>query len=152
MTTSREALDREAPVRSLTVPPGGQRRGLRLAGLPKPVTRAREFTGAALAAWAWPVPGQERDIVLLVAELVANAMLHAGGPLELVLHADQDRLRVEVSDASTVMPEPRLPHRPGLPGGHGLFIVQRTADRWGAEPHEGGKRIWAEIAPADPAG
>ncbi|PYC69037.1 ATP-binding protein [Streptomyces tateyamensis] len=152
MNTSRGALDREPAVRSLVLPPGGQRRSLRLAGLPKPVARAREFTGTALADWAWPTSDQGRDIVLLVAELVANALLHANGPLELVLDARPGRLRVEVSDGSAVMPEPRLPHRPGVPGGHGLFIVQQTADHWGAEPYGTGKRVWAEITPlVDPS-
>ncbi|MFE9426374.1 ATP-binding protein [Kitasatospora sp. NPDC006697] len=142
MTTSREALGR-----ALALPPGGQRRRLPLAGLPKPVARARAFTSKALVDWSWPVPEQVDDIVLLVAELVANAMLHAGGPLELLLDCSTTRLRVEVSDASPALPELRLPHRPGLPGGHGLFIVQHTADRWGAEPRPDGKTIWAEVAP-----
>ncbi|MFE0461587.1 ATP-binding protein [Kitasatospora sp. NPDC058965] len=148
MTTSRETLDRAPAGPSPTLPPGGQRRRLTLAGLPRPVARARAFTGAALADWSWPSPEQGRDLVLLVAELVANALLHAGGPLELVLDARRSRLRIEVSDASPQLPEPCLPHRPGLPGGHGLHIVRRTADRWGAQPHGAGKTVWAEVAPA----
>ncbi|GAA1950906.1 ATP-binding protein [Kitasatospora viridis] len=148
MTTSREALDPDLAGPVPTLPPGGQRRRLTLAGQPKPVARARAFTSAALVDWSWPAPDQGQDIVLLVAELVANAMLHAGGPLELVLDASATRLRIEVSDGSTALPEPRRPHRPGLPGGHGLFIVEQTADRWGAEAHRQGKTIWAEIAPS----
>ncbi|MEU6239247.1 ATP-binding protein, partial [Kitasatospora sp. NPDC047058] len=75
----------------------------------------------------------------------ANALLHGGGPLELVLEVSESRLRVEVSDPSPVLPVPRHPHDPALPGGHGLFIVRGTADRWGAEPHALGKTIWAEV-------
>ncbi|GAA2752085.1 MULTISPECIES: ATP-binding protein [Kitasatospora] len=151
MTTSRGTLDGDRPAAAAALPPGGQRRRLRLAGLPKPVARAREFTGRALADWLWspPAPGVDRDVVedvmLLVAELVANAMMHAGGPLELVLDATGERLRIEVSDGTTDLPAPRRPHLPGLPGGHGLFIVERAADRWGAEPHDRGKSIWAEV-------
>ncbi len=124
-----------------------------MAGLPSPVARARAFTAAALADWPWLDPGQADDTVLLVAELVANAVLHADGPLELVLDASPARLRIEVSDSSSVLPTPREPHRAGLPGGHGLFIVRRVADQWGAAPHSHGKSVWAEIdsRPADQA-
>ncbi|GAA4879529.1 ATP-binding protein [Kitasatospora terrestris] len=146
MTTSRAALHGDRPGTGPTLPPGGQRRRLHLAGLPKPVARARAYTAEAVADWSWPTGGAGADdIVLLVAELVANAMLHAGGPVDLVLDASTSRLRIEVSDRSTDLPEPRRPHRPGLPGGHGLFIVERAATRWGAQPHTDGKTVWAEI-------
>ncbi|MFJ3791651.1 ATP-binding protein [Kitasatospora sp. NPDC090091] len=146
MTTSRATLDDDRPGTGPTLPPGGQRRRLHLAGLPKPVARARAYTVQAVADWSWPVSAAGADdIVLLVAELVANAMLHAGGPVDLVLDASQARLRIEVSDRSTALPEPRRPHRPGLPGGHGLFIVQRAATRWGALSDGDGKTVWAEI-------
>ncbi|MFI6843119.1 ATP-binding protein [Kitasatospora sp. NBC_00085] len=149
MTASRGALDGSRP--DAGPPATGQRRRLHLAGLPKPVARSRAFTGGALADWAWlrPEDGADPDVVedvlLLVSELVANAMLHGGGPLELVLDASDARLRIEVSDGSPALPEPRRPHLPGLPGGHGLFIVQRAADRWGATPCSRGKAVWAEI-------
>ncbi|MEU3571988.1 ATP-binding protein [Kitasatospora sp. NPDC036755] len=151
MTMSRGTLDGDPHRAGPALPPGGQRRRLPLAGIPKPVARARAFTTEAVGDWYPPAaaPGAHEgvgaDVVLLVAELVANAMLHGDGPLELVLDATGQRLRVEVSDRSQAMPALRLPHEPTLPGGHGLFIVQRTADRWGAEPHGQGKTIWAEF-------
>ncbi|MER7765847.1 ATP-binding protein [Kitasatospora sp. NPDC096140] len=151
MTMSRGTLDGDPHRTGPALPPGGQRRRLTLAGLPKPVAHARTFTLDALGDWYGPAAepdardGVAADVVLLVAELVANAMLHGDGPLELVLDAAADRLRVEVSDRSPAMPAPRLPHQPALPGGHGLVIVQRIADRWGAEPHSQGKAIWAEF-------
>ncbi|MER6298753.1 ATP-binding protein [Kitasatospora sp. NPDC001539] len=153
MTTSRATLDGDRSGAGPTLPPGGQRRRLHLAGLPKPVARARTYTAQAVADWSWPTgaAGTGDDIVLLVAELVANATLHAGGPVELVLDASEARLRIEVSDRSTTLPEPRRPHHPGLPGGHGLFIVQQTATRWGALPHDDGKTVWAEIDAPRPA-
>ncbi|MFF0413273.1 ATP-binding protein [Kitasatospora sp. NPDC004745] len=148
MNPSREALGAQpVPVRAglAPLPAGGQRRRLPLVGLPRPVSRARAFTVDALADWSWPDPGRAGDVVLLVAELVANAALHAGGALELVLHTSATRLRVEVSDRSRVVPVPREPHRPASPGGHGLIVVRRAADRWGTALHHHGKTVWAEV-------
>ena len=31
------------------------------------------------------------------------------------------------------------------PRGRGLQLVQAIADRWGAEDHHGGKRVWFEL-------
>ncbi len=154
MTTSWAAVE------GAGLPPGGQRRRLRLAGLDRPVARARTLAATALADWyglaADPRggPGIAGDVVLLVAELVSNATLHGDGPVELVLDATEDRLRIEISDRSDAVPAPRQPHHPALPGGHGLHIVQHTADRWGTEPlaggldgaFDGGKVVWAEVA------
>ncbi|MFF3006543.1 ATP-binding protein [Kitasatospora sp. NPDC057940] len=151
MTMSRGTLDGDPYQPGPVLPVGGQRRRLTLSGIPKPVALARTFTARALDDWyaAAAGPGVDEDaladVVLLVAELVANAMLHGDGPLELVLDATGTRLRAEVSDRSPTLPTPRRPHNPALPGGHGLFIVERTADRWGAEPHSHGKTIWAEF-------
>ncbi|MEU2393423.1 ATP-binding protein [Streptomyces sp. NPDC007369] len=156
MTTSPGTLDDGRPGES-RIPPDGQRRRLLLAGLPKPVAHARAFTAEALDDWCWSADsyGVDRDltqdVVLVVAELVANAMLHAGGPLELVLDASPSRLRIEVSDGDASLPAPRRPHRPAQPGGHGLLIVQRTSDRWGAERHARGKTVWVEFDAARPA-
>ncbi|MFI9162954.1 ATP-binding protein [Kitasatospora aureofaciens] len=148
---SRGTLDGDPRPGELVLPVGGQRRRLPLVGLTKPVARARAHTIGALGDWCpsgWgpgAAEGIAEDVVLVVAELVGNAMLHGDGPLELVLDITPARLRIEVSDRSTELPAPRQPHHPALPGGHGLFIVQRIADRWGAQPHAQGKTIWAEF-------
>ena len=39
--------------------------------------------------------------------------------------------------------------------GRGMRLVAEIADRWGANDHDGGKRVWFELSPADsgePAG
>ncbi|MET9949962.1 ATP-binding protein [Streptomyces sp. NPDC006339] len=151
MTNSRGARDGAQVRDSPTTVIGAARRRLALAGLPSPAGRAREFTVRALADWSWSpaAAGVDADVagdvVLVVAELVANAARHGGGPSELVLDASAHRLRIEVGDRDPLPPAPRRSHHPALPGGHGLFIVERVTDRWGVERHGRGKTVWAEV-------
>ncbi|ARQ70338.1 ATP-binding protein [Streptomyces marincola] len=131
-----------------------QVRRLRLAGAPGVVSRAREFTRAALHDWDWlPAASEEvraaaEDMLLVVSELVTNACLHAGGPDELRIGRGAKLLRVEVLDRGDGVPALRTARRPGRPGGHGMFIVQRLCLDWGVthEPGAEGKTVWAELA------
>ncbi|MEU6705018.1 ATP-binding protein [Streptomyces wuyuanensis] len=86
------------------------------------------------------------DVLMVVSELVTNACLHAGGPLELVLNCTSERLRIEVSDASPVPPRPRPHADPAVPGGHGLVVLGRLSRAWGSVPRDSGKTVWAEVA------
>ncbi|MEU6314371.1 ATP-binding protein [Streptomyces sp. NPDC047014] len=121
-----------------------QRRRLALRGARRQVARGREFTREALRDWGWDGCDTAEDALLVVSELVTNANLHADGCHELQLLSGET-FRVEVYDGLRELP--RLPSgsRPGTPGGHGLQIVRRLADDWGAEAHEHGKVVWAEI-------
>lgn len=123
-------------------------RRLVLDGTPGAVRHCRDFTREALTEWGRLDDGVEaEDVLLLVSEVVANARLHGGGPSSMVLRCTDERLRVEVTDKSTVAPEPSSRPDPARPGGHGLVIVQRLARRWGSEPVNGGKCVWFEIDP-----
>ncbi|MFJ8159319.1 ATP-binding protein [Streptomyces sp. NPDC096136] len=128
-----------------------------LDGITDPVSRSREFTRRAMAAWNWPLATAQgrrgaEDALLLVSEVVANACRHGGGPGALVLDCTADRLRIEVTDLS---PEPPVPPgfpvrsgaggAPGRPGGYGLLIVERLARDWGWRPGVVGKCVWLEF-------
>ncbi|MFG2753846.1 ATP-binding protein [Streptomyces xanthophaeus] len=126
------------------LPSAGQRRRLALTGVPSPVSKGREFTHRALRDWGWDGTEAAEDALLLVSELLTNAALHAGGCRELVLTAG-DTLRIEVYDGTTALPTRRATPQRGVPGGHGLYIVDRLSDRWGAQTHADGKAVWAEI-------
>ncbi|MFJ9770833.1 ATP-binding protein [Kitasatospora sp. NPDC101157] len=135
----------------------GETRRLAFTGSEGAVQRSREFSRAALRSWHWlPEDDRQRcddeqravaeDVLLMVSELVTNACLHApGGPRELRLDWDGVRLRVEVADASPVLPRLAEAGDPGRPGGHGLRVVDRLARAWGAGPDDGGKLVWLEV-------
>jgi anti-sigma regulatory factor (Ser/Thr protein kinase) len=92
---------------------------------------------------------QDRDLpVLLVSELVTNAILHAQPPVTLRANADGGRLRVEVHDGAAEPPVVNPQADPGavLPErGRGLFLVASLADRWGWEDQPTGKSVWFEV-------
>ena len=144
------ASDERLPARAgpAGLPIGGQVRRLGLLGIPGQVTRGREFTRRVLDDWH---AQDGDDVLLLVCELLANAVLHAGGAHELLLQATLARLRIEVLDGSPDVPCPRASRRrPGLLGGHGLHIVDKLADRWGADIRPNGKSVWLEIDTSHP--
>jgi len=131
-------------------------RTLELAGHPGPVAEGRDFVRRALSDWyglAESGPGGitgttttiAADVVLLASEVLTNACLHAGGPLHIVVSADDKSLRIEIDDPDPEPPRIRAPRQPGIPGGHGLHIVEKLTDRWGVVPSEHGKTVWMEI-------
>ncbi len=111
--------------------------------LPDAVMHARRFTARALRSWH---EARETDAILLVvSELVTNAMTHTRGEVHLHLTLAGERLRVAVSDSS-----PRAPVKPaGLDweatGGRGIFLVEAVCAAWGSVPLSGGKQVWGEI-------
>jgi anti-sigma regulatory factor (Ser/Thr protein kinase) len=89
---------------------------------------------------------QAGTLLLLVTELVTNAVLHAGAPGSPVLlrvSVAPGRLRVEVHDRGPGF-EMHKPKPRGSSGGYGLFLVERMSDRWGVN-REGDTYVWFEL-------
>jgi len=84
--------------------------------------------------------------VLLVSELVTNAILYGRAPLELRAHTEGSALRVEVRDQEPTSP-PVLRYDVELTevGGRGLQLVDTLADRWGWSEEDQGKVVWFEL-------
>jgi anti-sigma regulatory factor (Ser/Thr protein kinase) len=79
---------------------------------------------------------------LLISEVVTNAVRHGSHdhPVELNAHWNAE-VRIEVCDhGAGFTPQPRVG---GLdePGGFGLYLVGRLADRWGVDT-KGGNTVW----------
>ncbi|MFP5021879.1 ATP-binding protein [Pseudonocardia phyllosphaerae] len=86
------------------------------------------------------------DAVLVLHELVANGVDHAGTPMIVTARVRGDAVRLAVHDGSTVPGETR-PHDPRAHRGRGLQLVGTISRRWGIYRHRTGKTTWAELGP-----
>ncbi|MFI5589534.1 ATP-binding protein [Amycolatopsis sp. NPDC051758] len=88
------------------------------------------------------------DVLLVATELVTNAYDHGRGPLRVGMSytAASCQVRIEVEDSSREHPVIATPS-PERPGGRGMLIVDKLADRWGVLDHPAGsKTVWAEVS------
>jgi two-component sensor histidine kinase len=104
----------------------------------------------ALIAGNGALPSSVRDdVLLLVTELVSNAVRHAAAgadrPVRVELRRRARTVRVAVFDESTGFAA-GAPHlKRDQTGGWGLFLVDRIADRWAITPTASGTCAWFEI-------
>lgn len=140
--------------------------------MPEPVptrTASGDPLSSALigASWSWTLPHETRSVSharqyiqgalresgreelsasaeLVVTELAANAVLHAGGPFRVSVELLDRGLRISVADRN-----PALPVIPTLSTssmtGRGLLLVRSLAARMGFHQVLGGKVVWAEV-------
>ncbi|MER5866219.1 ATP-binding protein [Kitasatospora sp. NPDC002040] len=119
-------------------------------GGPGTCAHARESAAAFLAALSAGTPasddGAADKVLLVVSELVTNAVRHAPGPVVLTLSASPAGVRIAVRDTSTALPVPRTPDLVSGSGGFGWpAIIRRLATRIDVVTHPGGKEIHATM-------
>ncbi|WP_424867890.1 ATP-binding protein [Streptomyces sp. SAI-229] len=89
------------------------------------------------------------DAVLLVSELVGNAVRHTGARVfGLRMRHRRGWIRIEVRDPSRGLPC-LMPVQPMDTSGRGLFLVDKLADRWGVDLLPRGKTTWFEMRVMD---
>ncbi|MDX3067857.1 ATP-binding protein, partial [Streptomyces sp. ND04-05B] len=142
---------------------------LSLPGGPLAPGAARRFVSAALAEWAeLGLPGAAalparavEDALVVVSELVTNAVVHAGTDVELFCRLGRDApaaagwLLLEVSDhhpsrevRSEGAERPYLLERPygAAEYGRGLRLVAALSEAWGITYRTGAKTVWARLS------
>ncbi|MFI0975776.1 ATP-binding protein [Streptomyces sp. NPDC021093] len=123
---------------------------------PAGVLYARE-AARAFAEGLSPVPDADaaESLVLVVSELVTNAVRHGGGRYTLALSASRDALTVAVGDSSPEAPLERPPDFDDGGGGFGWHMVRLLAREVtvvpgprsgrGRRARSRGKTIWAVL-------
>lgn len=84
------------------------------------------------------------DLVLVVSEMVTNAVRHAAPPVELQIAATDDRVVVAVSDGSPASPVARAAGD-DAEGGRGLALVDLLCSERGVRSDPPGKKVWAAV-------
>jgi anti-sigma regulatory factor (Ser/Thr protein kinase) len=125
-----------------------RRYGFELPARAESVSRARKLTTDRLLHWGISKATSE-TAVLIVSELVTNAVVHAAGDHVICeLRVDQERLRIAVEDQGYGPTGPQLHRASADEGGRGLFLVDSMCSCWGAQDTSGygpGRVVWAEL-------
>ncbi|MGW1770625.1 ATP-binding protein [Streptomyces sp. NPDC002104] len=121
---------------------------LLLAKDPESTHAARKYAREFISYHVPGIPdGPMDDAVLLVSELVTNALRYGtepGDSLRVVLAADPGHIRIEVHDPSRRRPHCK-PESDERQRGRGLFILDALAAAWGVDERPMGKAVWAEL-------
>ena len=106
--------------------------------------RARALVAQMCAAWHRE---QLSDVgQLVISELVTNAVVHAGTPIDVEVQVEQDALLLRVHDDGDGLPAVVPPERRTV-GGVGLDLVSRVSQSWGVTPDpRGGKDVWCVLS------
>jgi anti-sigma regulatory factor (Ser/Thr protein kinase) len=146
------------PQRGPQADPGvryGLRRGVRAAGTvllpwaPASVAVARQRLAADLSA-AGIFDTAVGDAVLVVSELLSNAIRHArplpGASVQVAWAVGAGAIEVAVSDGGAPTTPVRAHATVSSLGGRGLDIVEYLARRWGVRSDDSGQTVWAVLA------
>jgi len=87
---------------------------------------------------------QEEDLLLVVSEMVTNAVRHGAPPVELEVLADDHTVVLCVADSGPGQPESRTAG-PEAEGGRGLALVDVLSTEHGVRAQPPGKAVWAAV-------
>jgi serine phosphatase RsbU (regulator of sigma subunit)/anti-sigma regulatory factor (Ser/Thr protein kinase) len=90
------------------------------------------------------------DAVLLASELVTNAVVHAGTPVQLTCKLNGTNVEVSVLDRHPARVIPDLPSATAVadrPSGRGLLLPAALSSSWGVTYAAAAKAIWFRLGP-----
>ena len=121
---------------------------------PTAAAAARRFVRDTLQTWvisgaATSGHGLVDDAVLLTSELVTNAVVHAGTPVEVTCKLTGGGVEVVVSDGHPARLVPEPPENEHIPAertsGRGLLLPAALASAWGVTYGQAAKAVWFRI-------
>jgi anti-anti-sigma regulatory factor/anti-sigma regulatory factor (Ser/Thr protein kinase) len=115
-----------------------------LAPVAESASRARAIVRQTCARWRLDSIAPSAE--LLAAELVANAVRHAGTRIELSVSRSARGLSIAVRDYASAPTRLVGPAGEAEPGGRGLLLVEALATHWGCTATRDGKVTWATLA------
>jgi anti-sigma regulatory factor (Ser/Thr protein kinase) len=84
--------------------------------------------------------------LLLVSEVVTNALSYGDGQPVIDIDVHPDRMRVSVTDTAEGTPRVQRQDHGLSEHGRGLFLVESLASRWGVNRRvPTGKSVWFEL-------
>jgi PAS domain S-box-containing protein len=131
---------------AILVAVAGRHRGITvpLALTPRSVAEARGRTRELLESEGVD-PGVATDAVVVVSELVTNAVRYGRAPASLSVRLDEGQIVVEVSDGEYRRPD--VPEfSPSAPNGRGIHMVAALGSDWGVRPIGMGKSVWCTLS------
>jgi anti-sigma regulatory factor (Ser/Thr protein kinase) len=131
--------------------------------VPAAAAAARRFVRDTLQSWELTGRSPEQDAlvddaVLLTSELVTNAVLHAGTPVQVTCRIAGDEpdgaVEIAVLDRRSAQLWPDMPHSSAeaaeRTNGRGLQLPAQLASAWGVTYAGGAKAVWFRISLAGP--
>lgn len=108
----------------------------------------RQFVSDTLAGWDVAADARRLpvdDVLLVVSELLTNAVRVSACPVLLSIEVRADHLHASVRDASPCRAVTGSSSNSAAHG-RGLAIVDALADRWGQSDYDGtAKDVWADV-------
>jgi anti-sigma regulatory factor (Ser/Thr protein kinase) len=116
--------------------------------LPSDLTAAREARAVARRVLPrWRLASLVEPVLLVVSELVGNAVRHGRPPVNLRLRKTGEGVRVDVHDEDATAPIP-VTDAGEAESGRGLLLIDALAAESGVEHIAGdGKVVWARVEP-----
>jgi serine/threonine-protein kinase RsbW len=131
---------------------------IELTAVPSAVRQARRWAAGRLAQ-SDPPPAEDliETAVLLVSELITNAIRAVGPDPDLERHPGRDQIsllitplpaavRIEVHDHACGSLPPPLDGGADSETGRGLMVIAALSRRWGWQPGPRGKVVWCELS------
>jgi anti-sigma regulatory factor (Ser/Thr protein kinase) len=123
---------------------------------PTAAAAARRFVRDTLQSWVVGGAAVDSralvdDAVLLTSELVTNAVVHAGTPVQVTCKLAAGEVEVVVSDAhpNRLVPEPAESEHSATErtSGRGLLLPAALANAWGVTYGQAAKAVWFRLGP-----